>query len=346
MSMSEFLRPGRCFVIAEAGVNHNRSIDLAKQLVAASKAAGADAVKFQTWITEDVMTRDAAMADYQRENHGADVGQFQMAKDLELSFDDFRVISDYAREIGILFFSTPDEVKSADFLDSIGVPLFKIGSAEVTNTSFLRYVAAKGRPVILSTGMSDLGEVEAAVRTIEATGNRDLAILHCVSNYPADPSECNLRAMDTLAAAFGYPVGFSDHTLGGDVAVAAVARGATIIEKHITLDVSLPGPDHKASLDPAAFAAMVRGIRAAEAAIGDGVKRLMPSEVATRTIVRRSIVAARDLPAGTVLADADLAVKRPGNGIPSRHLDSMTGRILRNALARDQRLTWGDLADG
>jgi N-acetylneuraminate synthase len=343
MTLSDFLKPGRCFVIAEAGVNHNRDLGLARQLVAAARDAGADAVKFQTWVTEDVMTRHAPMAAYQKGNIGVDVGQFKMAKDLELPFDAFRDISDYAREIGITFFSTPDEEKSADFLEQLGVSLFKIGSAEVTNIPFLEYVAAKQKPFILSTGMSTLGEVEAAVRAIESTGNRDFAILHCVSNYPADPSECNLRAMETIAAAFGYPVGFSDHTLGSTVAVAAVARGARVIEKHITLDPSLPGPDHRASLDPKAFKEMVDAIRATESALGDGVKRPMPSEIDARTIARRSLVAARALPAGTLLTRADIAIKRPGIGIETKHLDAFVGRKLRRDVAADELFAWGDL---
>jgi N,N'-diacetyllegionaminate synthase len=332
MDFRTLIRLDRCFVIAEAGVNHNRDLELAMRLVHAAKDAGADAIKFQTWVTEEVITPDAPMAGYQKQNIGADQGQFAMAKDLELSFDEFREISEYAHGAGILFFSTPDDEKSTDFLDSIGVPIFKIGSAEVTNIPFLKYVAEKGKPVILSTGMAGLGEVEQGVRAIESTGNREVALLHCVSSYPADPADCNLRAMETLAAAFGYPVGFSDHTLGIEVAIGAVARGARILEKHLTLDKGLPGPDHVASLDVPEFTRMVRAVRTVESALGNGVKWPVEAEFETRKVVRRSVVARRDIPAGSVLRVEDLALRRTSQGLPPSALEELIGRQLRESV--------------
>ena len=216
--------PGHpCFIVAEAGVNHNGSLEMAKHLVDAACEAEVDAVKFQTWDTEKLLVPDAPMAEYQKRNLGKDQSQFQMIKELELSYGQFAEIKDYADRLGILFLSTPDEEDSADFLEKQAVPAFKIGSGEVSNLPFLRHVARKGKPIILSTGMSTLSEVESAVRVIEDTGNRNLVLLHCVSNYPTEPEDCNLRAMDTLAAAFQYPVGFSDHTLGSMVAIAVAS---------------------------------------------------------------------------------------------------------------------------
>jgi len=322
-----------CFIIAEAGVNHNGDVELAKRLVDAALEAGADAVKFQTWLTEKVMTLDAPMAEYQIHNLGKHQSQFAMAKELELSYDQFRKIKAHADRQGILFLSTPDEEDSADFLEQLGVPLFKIGSGEVTNSPYLQYVARKGRPVILSTGMSNLGEVEAAVRTMEEVGNRQLVLLHCVSNYPADPSSCNLRAMDTLTTAFGYPVGFSDHTNGIEVPVGAVARGACVIEKHITLDKTLTGPDHRASLEPREFADMVHAIRTIESALGDGIKRPVPSEIETKKVVQKSIVAARPMRAGEEIALPDLLLRRTAGGLPPAYLSLVIGRRTKCDLA-------------
>ena len=336
--------PGRpCFVIAEAGVNHDGDPEVARALIRAAKEAGADAVKFQTWITEELVAADAPLAEYQKAGAGAPPSQFELLKGLELSFDDFRRLRDYAEEVGILFLSTPDEERSADFLDSLGVPAFKIGSAELTNAPFLRHVAAKGRPILLSTGMATLEEVAAAVRGIEEAGNRRLVLLHCVSCYPAEPADCNLRAMDTLATAFGHPVGFSDHTLGIDVALAAVARGACVLEKHFTLDKSSPGPDHRASLDAGELTALVRAVRTVEAALGDGEKRPAPAELPIRRVVRKSVVAARDLRAGERLATADLALRRTEAGLGPDALPSLVGRRLLHDVAAGRPLNAGDL---
>lgn len=332
--------PGHpCFINADAGVNHNGDLEMAKRLVDAAQAAGADAVKFQTWVTEKLVAPDARMAEYQKQNLGVEQSQFEMLKQLELSYDHFRKLKLYAEEKDILFFSTPDEEDSADFLDQLGVPLFKIGSGEVTNLPYLRHIGGKGKPIILSTGMSTLGEVEAAIRTIEETGNRKLILLHCVSNYPADPADCNLRAMDTLVSAFGYPVGFSDHTLGIDVALAAVARGACVVEKHLTLDKAMPGPDHRASLATHEFAAMVRAIRLVESALGNGVKRPVPSELDTKKVVRKAIVTARAIRAGETINQADLALRRTSGGLGPAYLPFVIGRQVACDLEADITFT-------
>jgi N,N'-diacetyllegionaminate synthase len=332
--------PGHpCFIIAEAGVNHNGEIELARRLVDASLQAGADAVKFQTWVTEKLVAPSARMAEYQKENVGGDLGQFEMLKALELSYDQFTQLKAYSDSVGAFFFSTPDEEDSADFLELLGVPLFKIGSAEVTNLPFLRHVARKGKPLILSTGMSTLAEVEAAVRTIEEAGNTQLILLHCVSNYPAQAADYNLRAMETMSAAFGYPVGLSDHTLGPQIATAAVALGACVIEKHFTLDKAMAGPDHPASADVAEFAGMVKAIRDVESAMGDGVKAPAPSELDTREVVRKSMVAKRALKAGETITEADLAFRRTSGGLDIAWLPLVIGKQIDRDLCENDLVT-------
>lgn len=328
------------YVIAEAGVNHNGDRRLAKELVAAAAEAGADAVKFQTWVTEKLITPEAPLAEYQARNIASRQTQFAMLKQLELSYDAFREVRNFGQQRGIVVFSTPDEEESADFLASLDVPVFKIGSAEVSNISFLQHVASKGKPVILSTGMANLAEVDAAVKAIEATGHSQLLLLHCVSNYPCQPAECNLRAMDTLRAAFGYPVGFSDHSEGHVVTVAAVARGACVIEKHITLDKRMAGPDHAASLDPKEFAAMVTAIRVCESALGTGRKEPTASEIAHRPLMRKRWVTNRPLPAGARLTPGDLALRRSSpDGLDPSQMALLIGRELKQPMAAWEVIT-------
>jgi N,N'-diacetyllegionaminate synthase len=321
-----------CFVIAEAGVNHGGSLEMAKRLVSAALEAGADAVKFQTFQTDKLVVPDADLAEYQRRNTQGHSSQSDMLRQLELAHEEFIEIKAYADTKGILFLSTPHDEESADFLEDLGVPCFKIASGDLPNIPFLLRVARKGKPVILSTGMAYLGEVEAAVRTIEDEGNSDLILLHCVSEYPAEAASCNLRAMDTLSQAFQYPIGFSDHTLSFEIALAAVARGARLIEKHLTLDQTLPGPDHKASLNPAEFAAMVKSIRAVEAALGDGVKAPTSSELEMRKVARKSLVAARQIPAGRTIVPEDLALRRSSGGLDATYMTLIIGRKLRQDL--------------
>jgi N,N'-diacetyllegionaminate synthase len=319
----------RCFIIAEAGVNHNGSVGLAKQLVSAALEAGADAVKFQTFQADKLVTRNAKMADYQRCSVQDHSTQYDMLKELELTHEEFIELKTYADARGILFLSTPHDEESADFLEELDLPCFKIASGDVSNIPLLRKIALKGRPIILSTGMAFLSEVEAAVRAIEQAGNSSLSLLHCVSDYPAQPAACNLRAMDTLAEAFGYPVGFSDHTRGFEVTLAAVARGARLIEKHLTLDRTMTGPDHKASSDPTEFAAMVKAVRVVESALGDGVKAPMPSELEMRGVSRKVVVAARPIPAGRIIAAEDLTLRRGSKGSSPASIALIIGRKLR-----------------
>jgi N-acetylneuraminate synthase len=317
------------FIIAEAGVNHNGDLSLALQLVDAAKAAGADAVKFQTFVAENVVTPEASKADYQKKSTGEQESQLEMVKRLELSFADFRKLDQHCRELDILFMSTPFDFESVDFLHELHVPAFKISSGDLTNHPLLQFVASKGRPIILSTGMSDLSEIAEAVEVIRASGNDQIALLQCVTNYPADAAEVNLNAMRTMSETFGVPVGYSDHTLGIEIALAAAALGAAIIEKHFTLDSSLPGPDHRASLEPPALIAMINGIRTVESALGDGIKVPAPSEARNALVARRSIVATQDIAAGSVISRDALGLKRPGTGLPPKMLQQVVGHTAR-----------------
>ena len=335
---------GPAFLVAEAGVNHNGDQDLARRLVDAAADCGADAVKFQTFHVDALLTREAPKAGYQIETTGAGESQREMLARLELGLDQLTELRDRAAKRGLVFFSAPFDEASADALEALEVPLFKVPSGEITNLPLLRYIAAKGRPVIVSTGMADLEEVDQAVACLRMGGDPPVALLHCLSAYPAPVGEVNLRAMDALASRFGCPVGYSDHTLGIEVAVAAVARGASIIEKHLTLDTSLPGPDHRASLAPSEFRAMVHAIRAVESALGDGVKRAMPSEIDTRRVARKSLVAARPLREGERLAPGDVVSKRPGTGISPAELPRVLGLRLTRDVAADEVISWEALA--
>lgn len=331
----------RVYVIAEAGVNHNGDFETARKLIDAAKTAQADAVKFQTFKTEKILTRTASMADYQKENLGSEDTQFQMIKALELSHAHFSELQTYAESIGIDFLSTPDDEESLDFLaDTLDLSWLKIGSGEVTNLPFLRKIAAKQKRMILSTGMSTIGEVERAVRTIHQVNQQELLLLHCTTNYPCPPEEVNLRAMLTLQRAFDTRVGYSDHTIGSEVPVAAVALGAEVIEKHITLDKSMEGPDHRASLDPGEFGEMVRQIRAIEVALGNGVKWPNPSEEKIKPSVRRRIVASLNLAAGTVLSWEHLSFKRANQGLYADQADALIGRRLCKSVFEDEPLEW------
>lgn len=318
-----------CFVIAEVGVNHDGSVQRALELVYAAAEAGADAVKFQTFRAERLATAEAPKAPYQLTGTDPDESQLAMLRRLELSGDQHRRLRKAADAAGIEFLSSLFDEASADLLDTLDVSAFKIPSGEITNLPLLAHIGRFGRPVILSTGMADLGEVTAAVGALEATGNEQIAILHCVSAYPAPPEEANLRAMATMEDAFGKPVGFSDHTLGVEVALAAVTLGACILEKHVTLDRSAPGPDHAASLEPAELHDLVRSIRSIESALGDGRKVPVPSERATADVARKSLVAARHIAAGTVIADEMVAVSRPGTGLPPGARELIVGRVAR-----------------
>lgn len=332
-----------CFIIAEAGVNHNGDVNLAKKLIEVAREAGADAVKFQTFKTEEVVTPGAEKAEYQKETTNSEESQFAMIKKLELSDSDFEEISKYTQRQGILFLSSPFDNGSVDLLEELGVPAFKVGSGEITDFPLLQYIARKHKPVILSTGMSTIGEVAAALKVIRGEGTEEIILLHCVSSYPAKIADMNLRAMATLEETFKLPVGLSDHTLGITVPIAAVALGACAIEKHFTLDKSLPGPDHKASLEPEELKEMVAAIRDVAQALGDGVKRLTKDEEKTKKVARRSIVAKVDIAKGTVIAAEMLAIRRPGTGIEPGNLGMVIGKTAKKNIKSDEMITFSEV---
>ncbi len=316
-----------CFIIAEAGVNHNGDLDIARQLIDAAKESGADAVKFQYFITENLVTDAALKATYQVENTGVAGSQFEMLKSLELDFEQHEVLKKYCEERGILYICTPYDHHSVNKLDELDVAVYKIASTDTTNIPLLRHIAGKGRPVILSTGMCTLGEVEVAVSTLKENGlEGKIILLQCTSEYPAPMAEINLKAMQTLEQAFLCPVGFSDHTEGVGASPWSVALGARIVEKHFTLDCSMDGPDHRASIEPAEFETLVRAIRDLEQALGDGMKRITAREVKNKEVMQKSLVADCPIPAGTVITEKMVTCKRPGTGLPPLWFDRIVGK--------------------
>lgn len=326
------------FIIAEAGVNHGGDLETALQLVDAAAAAGADAVKFQTFKADRLVTRSAAKAAYQTRETGAGETQHDMLRRLELSADMHRALIARCGERGIQFLSTGFDIESVDLLVGLGQDVFKVPSGEITNLPYLRHIGGLRKSVLLSTGMSTLEEVRAAVDVLVAAGTprARITVLQCTTDYPAPIAEVNLRAMQTMRERLEVAVGYSDHTLGIDVSLAAVAMGATVIEKHFTLDRTAEGPDHKASLEPAELTAMVAGIRQIEQAMGDGVKQPGPSETKNLVVVRKSIVAARAIRQGETFNDANVTVKRPGTGLSPMRWDDVMGRAAKRAFAADE----------
>lgn len=317
----------RCLIIAEAGVNHNGRLDLALKLCAAAKESGADIVKFQTWKTENLLTQTVKQAEYQTINTGNEESQFEMLKKLELSYDDFVEIKKYCDKIGILFASTADESESLDFLVELGIPFIKVGSGDIGNVSFLRYMGSKGLPIILSTGMSTLNDVEISINALKEGGATDITVLHCTTNYPCPYEDVNLKAMNTLRDVFQVSVGYSDHTIGSEVAVSAVALGATIIEKHFTLDCKMEGPDHAASTNPEEFAKLVESIRIVEKSLGSGVKEPTDAEKEISKVVTKRIVARREIKQGETFSEDNICVKRHDVGALAREWDSVVGKV-------------------
>ncbi len=324
------------FIIAEAGVNHNGDIELAKKLIDAAAEAHADAVKFQTFIPEKVISTFAQKADYQKESTGSDESQLDMVKKLWLSYDSFRELKDYCEKKEILFLSTPFDLQSLDFLVSLGVPYLKIPSGEITNLPLLLAAAKSRLPVIMSTGMSKLDEIAYARQTLLDNGTPEITLLHCNTDYPTPFCDANIKAMLTLRDKFAGKVGYSDHTLGIEAPIAAVALGAEVIEKHFTLDKTMPGPDHSCSLEPNELKAMVLAIRNVEKALGTGEKVPTASEARNINIARKSIVAARDIKAGEVFTSGNLDVKRPGNGISPIKWFSVLGKTAKRDFVADE----------
>lgn len=321
----------RVFIIAEAGVNHNGSLQTAKKLVDVAVDAGADAVKFQTFKADKVVTATASKAKYQIENTGTDETQFEMLKRLELSIGAHKELFSYCNKKNIIFMSTPFDEGSADMLDNLGMNIFKIPSGEITNKPLIQHIAGKKKPIILSTGMSYLGEVEKAINWINEIRDKldkkpELTLLHCVSNYPAEVADSNLLAIKTMERAFGLPVGYSDHASGIEISIAAVALGARLIEKHFTLDRNMEGPDHRASIEPDELKIMVKAIRNVVNAMGNGIKKPTKSEEEIRHIVRRSLVAAKNIKRGESFTRENVTAKRPATGICPSEWDKVIGQ--------------------
>ena len=331
------------FIVAEAGVNHNGNVALGKKLIDLAKDAGADAVKFQTFKTEKVVTRYAEKAGYQKETTDSNESQYNMIKKLELKDEEFRELYDYTKKKNIIFLSSAVDKESVDLLDNLGVPAFKVASGEITNFPLLRYIAGKKKPIILSTGMSTLDEIEDALEVIKQKGVEDIVLLHCITSYPAKIEDANLRVIETLRHRFKLPVGFSDHTLGITTPIASAALGAVLIEKHFTLDRSLPGPDHRASLEPDELKEMVRAIRDVEKALGDGIRKLTEDEERIKKVARRSIVAKVRIPKGTIITEDMLDLKRPGVGIEPKYLNDVIGKRAKKDINPDELVTFEKL---
>lgn len=336
----------KVIVIAEAGVNHNGDINLAKQLILAAKDAGADYVKFQTFITELNISKNAQKAAYQQKNTRNNESQFEMVKKLELTFDNFSELNNFCDDVGIKFLSTAFDFPSIDFLDSLNPPYFKVPSGEITHKRYLQKIAQKGRKIILSTGMADMEEINDAINilTNEGIKREQITVLHCNTEYPTPMKDVNLNAMQQIANALNVEIGYSDHTLGTEIPIAAVALGAKIIEKHFTLDRTLSGPDHIASLEPTELKLMIHAIRNVEAAIsGSGMKYPSNSEEKNKLVARKSLHASRDLISGDVLTDDDIIALRPGTGISPMEIDFVIGKTLLNDIAMGQQIQFKDL---
>lgn len=328
----------KTLIIAEAGVNHNGDLDRARQLIDAAAEAGADLVKFQTFNADRLVTRDAEKAKYQTKTTDREESQHGMLRRLELSVDMHKDLIAHCSKRNIGFFSTAFDLESVDLLVELGQDHFKIPSGEITNLPYLRRIGERGQAVILSTGMASLGDIEAALEALEQAGTprASITVLQCTTEYPTPMEDVNLRAMQSIARAFDVAVGYSDHTKGIEVAIAAVAMGASIIEKHFTLDRNLPGPDHKASLEPAVLTSMVTAIRNIEIALGDGIKRLSSSEAGNMAVMRKSLVSSQAIRAGEVFTDRNITVKRPGTGISPMLWDEVVGRKATRDFAADE----------
>lgn len=332
-------------IIAEAGVNHNGNLELAKQMILVAKEAGADIVKFQTAVPELVMSAAAPKAEYQVATTGASESQLEMARKIHLPLEAYPVLQEFCNKAGIIFMSTAFDLKSLQLLEDIKVPMHKIPSGEITNLPYLQKIAKAGKPTILSTGMASMSDIEQALEVLITNGlkREQITVLHCNTEYPTPMQDVNLNAMLSIREAFKVSVGYSDHTAGIEIPIAAVAMGATVIEKHFTLDKGMEGPDHKASLDPGELKKVITAIRNVEAAFGDGIKRASPSEAKNMVIARRSIHIANDLKKGHTLTAGDLIMKRPGNGISPMLMQMVTGKRLRQDVVADHMIQWEDL---
>jgi N,N'-diacetyllegionaminate synthase len=319
----------KTYFIAEAGLNHNGDIQIAKKLIENAKNAGADAIKFQTYKTEEFLSNSSEY--------------FKFFKNVELTYDDFKELNDFSKKIGITFFSAPFDIESANFLDKIDVPCFKIASGEITNIPLLKHIAKMGKPMIISTGLCNMKEVEDAVNTCIEEGNSQLALFHCVANYPTQPEEVNLTAMETMREKFNIPIGFSDNGESTLVDLAAVSLGANLIEKHYTLKKDMEGPDHFFSIEPSRMKKLIEEIRVIEKMRGNGKKMPQPSEVSNRPAIRKSIMASKLIQKNTILSKEVLSIKRPGDGIEPKYLGEILGKKVNKEILQDESLKWENI---
>lgn len=323
------------FIIAEGGVNHNGDMGMAKKIIDAAAEARADAVKFQTFITEDVVTKDTGKASYQKRTTGEEGNYFDMIKKLEFTEEEFAELKKYAESKNIMFMSTPAEIKSARLLKKLGVSIMKTDSANLTNLPYFKEIASYGLPMIVSTGMSDIAEIRDTMNIIKENGNPYVILLHCTSDYPPDASTVNLTAMDSMSKEFSVPIGYSDHTTGIEVSVAAVALGAVCIEKHLTLDKNLPGPDQEASIEPEEFKELVRQIRNVEKSLGDGIKKPTVQEKENAKVFKKSIIVNVDIKIGEQITEDKLIIKRPGTGLKAKEIPNIIGKIAKVDIKAD-----------
>ncbi|MCR4943546.1 MAG: N-acetylneuraminate synthase [Clostridium sp.] len=325
----------KVYIVAELGVNHNGDMNIVKELIDKASEAGVDAIKFQKFKTESLVTKDSPKAKYQEVTTDASESQFDMLKRLELNEENLKELYAYAKSKNIEAFATPFDDASVDFLYDLGIKAYKVGSGDITNIPMLKRIAKTGLPIILSTGMSTLGEIEEALEAIRSQGNDDVVLMHCTSNYPSDENDVNLKAMNTMMQAFQLPTGYSDHTMGTAVSVAAVARGAVIIEKHFTLDRSMPGPDHMSSLEPEELKQLVQQIRAVEKALGSPIKKPNKSEYEVKNVAQKSIVSACDIKKGEIISEEMLTCKRPSSGIKPKYFELVVGRVAKKDIKSD-----------
>lgn len=344
--MKNFIIDGRivgdnskCYIIAEAGVNHNGDVNIAKELISEASKNGADAIKFQTFFADDLLIEETRKANYQKIDENDKETQYEMIKRLELNRDDFIELHKYSLKKNITFLSSPFDIKSVDFLDSIGISAFKIASGEITNIPLIEHISSKKKPIILSTGMSNLGEIRIAIEYIKKNID-NIVLLHCISSYPTKYEDVNLRAINTLKSEFNLPVGFSDHTIGITIPIVAAALGACIIEKHFTINKNYKGPDHKISLEPEELRNMIDNIRIVEKALGNGIKVPTNEEEEMKKIVRKSIVSKYDMAKGTVITKDLIDLKRPGTGIEPKYIEDIIGRETLKEIKKNQLLTW------
>lgn len=328
----------KIFIIAEAGVNHNGSIELAKQLIDVAKEAKVDAVKFQTFKTENLVSKNATKAEYQERTTSKNESQFEMLKKLELDIESYKMLMDYCKEKGIMFLSTAFDLESIDVLNELGMEIFKIPSGEITNYPYLKKIGKLNKKVILSTGMSYMEEIQDAIKVLKENGTNDITVLHCNTEYPTPMEDVNLKAMNTIKGNLNVEIGYSDHTIGIEVPIAAVAMGAAVIEKHFTLDKNMDGPDHKASLEPNELKEMVKAIRSIEKAMGNGIKEPTKSEIKNLNIVRKSIVANKIIKKGEKFTEENLTCKRPGDGISPMNWEEVIGKVANEDFEEDEMI--------